>query len=94
MAPTHKGGSRALPIQSRPISLTSHIIKTFERVIRKYLVNHMELYDKMDKNQQGSRQKMSCLSQLLEHHSEIIEMLKKGKNVDSIYLGKNPSYHW
>ena len=39
----------------------------------------------MDPEQHGSRQKRSCLSQLLEHHDEILKMLESGGNVDVIY---------
>ena len=40
----------------------------------------------MDPNQHGSRSQRSCLSQLLEHHEEILRMLEAGENVDVIYL--------
>ena len=40
----------------------------------------------MDPNQHGSRSKRSCLSQLLEHHEEILRILEKWENVDAIYL--------
>ena len=40
----------------------------------------------MDGSQHGCRKERSTLSQLLEHHHEIIEMLENGKNCDSIYL--------
>ena len=40
----------------------------------------------MDKNQHGSKIGRSTLSQLLEHHREIIKMLENGHNVDSIYF--------
>ena len=32
----HKGGSRSAPKQCRPVALTSHLIKIFERVLRKH----------------------------------------------------------
>ena len=35
ITPIHKGGSRQEPGQYRPVSLTSHIMKLFERVIQK-----------------------------------------------------------
>ena len=86
VTPVHKGGSRAQPVQYRPISLTSHVIKVLERVLRKSLVGFLEWQGKMDPNQHGSRSQRSCLSQLLEHHEEILRMLESGENVDAIYL--------
>ena len=44
----HKGGSRALPSNFRPVSLTSHIMKTFERIIREKLVCHLEVNQKLN----------------------------------------------
>ena len=76
---------REKPASWRPISLTSHVIKTLERVIRRHIVNHLELNNLMDQNQHGSRQKRSCLSQLLEHHDKILQMMEEGGNVDVIY---------
>ena len=52
----------------RPVSLTSHIIKTLERVIRKRIVGYLEMNGLMDPDQHGSRNQRSCLSQLLEHY--------------------------
>ena len=36
--PIHKGGSRGLPVNFRPVSLTSHIMKILERLVREVLV--------------------------------------------------------
>ena len=68
------------------MSLTSHITKTGERIVREQLVAHLEHINKMDSCQHGSRRGRSTLSQLLEHHDEIITMLENDMNVDSIYL--------
>ena len=38
ICPIHKGGPRTVPKQYRPVALTSHLIKVFERVLRKRLV--------------------------------------------------------
>ena len=84
--PIHKGGSRGLPANFRPVSLTSHIMKTFERVVREVLVCHLEVNQKLNTNQHGFRNRRSCLSQLLEHHDQILSILEEGHNVDSIYL--------
>jgi len=86
ITPIHKGGSRAYPQNYRPISLTSHLIKVFERVIRKKIVTFLEDNSLMNPTQHGFRSGRSCLSQLLEHFDKIIECLEEGVNVDVIYL--------
>ena len=42
ISPVHKGGSRGLPKNYRPVALTSHIVKVFERVVRRALVQNLE----------------------------------------------------
>ena len=46
----------------------------------------------MDRNQHGSRGGKSCLSQLLEHHDEILRKLEEGENVDVIYTDFEKAY--
>ena len=76
---------RERPASWRPINLTSHIVKTWERVVRKGTVNYLEVNNLMDPNQHGARQRRSCLSQLLEHYDETLKMLETGANVDVLY---------
>ena len=83
--PLHKGGSRAEPSNFRPISLTSHIIKTMERVVRASMVPYLEFHNMMDSNQHGSRTGRSTLSQLLQHQDEVIKALEEGFNLDTVY---------
>ena len=45
ISPVHKGGSRGMPANYRPVALTSHLTKVFERVVRRLLVNHLEVND-------------------------------------------------
>ena len=61
VSPIHKGGSRVDPAQYRPVALTSHIIKVFERVIRKSLVTHLEDQGLLPSSQHGFRQHRSTL---------------------------------
>ena len=44
VTPIHKGGSRLKPENYRPVSLTSHIMKIFERVIKVRLIEHLKKY--------------------------------------------------
>ena len=86
VSPIHKGDSRALLKNYRPISLTSHIIKVFECIIRKQLVDHLQDNNIMNPNQHGFRSGRSCLSQLLAQYNLVLRQMEEGKNIDVIYL--------
>jgi hypothetical protein len=85
ISPVHKGGSRGLPANYRPVALTSHIVKMFERVVRRQLVKHLEDNDLIPDGQHGFRAKRSCLTQLLSYLDSILDQLEDGKCVDSVY---------
>ena len=42
IVPVHKGGSHGILKNYRPIALTSHLIKVFEKVLRNHVVTYME----------------------------------------------------
>jgi hypothetical protein len=86
IVPQHKGDSRAVPANYRPIALTSHIIKIFEKILRKHIVNHMNTNNLFNPNQHGFRAGRSCLSQLLEHVDTLINILQDDSNADVVYL--------
>ncbi|XP_063676111.1 uncharacterized protein LOC134812558 [Bolinopsis microptera] len=86
ITPIYKKGDRTDPANYRPVSLTSHIIKTFERVIRKNLVRHLEENMMINTNQHGFRKKRSCMTQLLSHIEQIYKSLNNDEEVDVIYL--------
>lgn len=84
--PIHKGGSKAIPKNYRPIALTSHLIKIFEKVIRNALVSYLEKYNLLNMSQHGFRIGRSCISQLLEHFDKITRLLEEGHDVDIVYV--------
>ena len=86
ITPIHKGGSRHIPKNYRPVALTSHLIKIFEKVVRNVLVSFIEENNHMNPNQHGFRTGHSCLSQLLQHQDRITRLLEEGWNADVIYL--------
>ena len=87
ITPLYKGkGSRCQASNYRPISLTSHIIKLFERVIRNKLVNFLEENNILNSNQHGFRKGRSCLTELLAHYDEILENANNGNGTDTVYL--------
>jgi hypothetical protein len=84
--PIHKGKSQGVPANYRPVALTSHLIKIFEKVIRKYIVAFMEENDLFNPGQHGFRLGRSCLSQMIAHYDHVTQHLEEGQNVDVIYL--------
>ena len=60
VSPVHKGGSRGVARNYRPVALTSHIVKVFERV-----VSHLEQHGLLPNGQHGFRAMRSTLTQLL-----------------------------
>ena len=86
IAPVHKGKTKSDPANYRPVALTSHLIKVYEKVLRNKLIDHIESINGFNKNQHGFRKGRSCLTQLLAHHDNIINLLEEGQNVDVIYL--------
>ena len=86
ITPIFKGGDRTDPANYRPVSLTSHIMKTFERVMRTNLVQHLEENQLISRNQHGFRKKRSCMTQLISHIEQIYQALNNDNEVDVIYL--------
>ena len=84
--PLFKGGHQGLASNYRPIALTSHLIKVFEKVVRNSMVQYLEENELFNSSQHGFRRRRSCLSQLLSHFENIIGRLEADDNVDVIYL--------
>ena len=53
ISPVHKGGSKQNPEQYRPVSLTSHIAKVFERVLKTKIVKHLVENQRINDGQHG-----------------------------------------
>ena len=86
VTPVHKKASKAEPANYRPISLTSHVMKIFERIIRDQLVKFLDDHDLLCRNQHGFRKGRSCLTQLLLHIDIVLNNMLEGKDTDVIYL--------
>ena len=84
--PIFKKENKSLASNYRPISLTSHLIKIFERVLRYQLIKHLESNNLITQHQHGFRNKRSTLTQLLHHLDSVLEILENDENADIIYL--------
>ena len=83
--PLHKGDNRGHAANYRPVALTSHLIKIFEKIIKKH-VFYMEEKNLFNNTQHGFRPGRSCLSELISHYEDVLSLLEEGVNVDTIYL--------
>ncbi|KAL5250292.1 hypothetical protein ACHWQZ_G016138 [Mnemiopsis leidyi] len=92
ITPIFKKGNRTEAVNYRPVSLTSHIIKVFERVVRKHLVKHLEDNNILPDSQHGFRKNRSCLTQLIEHVDSVLKALNDGREVDVIYLDYSKAF--
>ena len=84
--PIHKGGNKNKPQNYRPISLTSHTIKIFERIMKNKIIDFLENENLLKDFQHGFRRKRSCLTELIDHYGTILQHLENNENVDVIYL--------
>jgi len=85
IVPIFKGGNRSEAKNYRPVALTSHLIKIFERVLRRRIYTFLESNNKLSGNQHGFREGRSCLSQLLGHQQRLIDEIEDNLNYDVIY---------
>ena len=93
ITPIHKKDSKALAENYRPIALTSHIIRTFERAVKDKIVHHLESNSLLCNNQHGFRKGRSCLTQLLSHINEILNNGLEGMETDVVYLDYQKAFH-
>ena len=82
----HTGGKRDIAKNYRPVALTSHLVKLFEKVIRNCLVSYIEEHKLFNPKQHRFRAGHSFLSKLLAHYDHLTKLLEDGHNVDVIYL--------
>ena len=86
IVPIYKKSSKAKPENYRPVSLTSHIIKIWERVLRRKLIRFIEMNKIIIKQQYGFTMGKSCMSQLICHFERLITILEESDNVEVLYL--------
>ena len=81
-----KSGDKSDPKNYRPITMSSHISKVFERVIIKRLTAYLDKLGIFNEGQHGFRSGRSTTSQLLEHIQKIVHILEEDITADVVYL--------
>ena len=86
VTPIFKKGSRSVPGNYRPVSLTSVCCKVMEQVLKDSIVEHLNRNGLIRKSQHGFMRGRSCTSNLISFMDKITEALDKGEPVDVIFL--------
>ena len=88
ITPIYKGDGKSEAKNYRPVALTNHLTKIFEKVVRKAMIKHLEENALLNITQHGFTEGRSTISQLLTYYDSILSMLEEGgdKKVDVIYL--------
>ena len=86
ITPILKSVDRSLPANYRPVALTNHLTKVFERVLRKEITDHLETEGLLNKTQHGFRERHSTITQILCYYDSVLTLMESGDPVDTIYL--------
>ena len=90
--PKHKKGDKTLAKNHRPIVLTPHEVKIFERVIKEKLTTYLETNSLLNNNQHGFRKHHSCSTQLVSFVNNILSNLAQDNDTDSIYIDYSKAF--
>ena len=86
VTPIYKKGSKAVPGNYRPVSLTSVLCKIMESIVRDAIVLHLTKHNLIRDSQHGFMGGRSCLTNLLEYLEEMTKLVDLGKSIDIVYL--------
>jgi ribonuclease P/MRP protein subunit RPP40 len=81
-----KKGSKEVAGNYRPVSLTTHVCKVLEALVKDVIIAHLQKYNLINDSQHGFVKGRSCLTNLLGFFEDITAMVDKGEPVDVIYL--------
>ena len=84
--PVYKKGNKSLPVNYRPISLTSICCKIMEHIIFHSILDHLNKYDIINPNQHGFRPGLSCQTQLVLLVDEVLKAMDSHHQVDLLLL--------
>jgi hypothetical protein len=86
VVPIFKKGSKKMPGNYRPISLTCISCKIMESLLKDDIMLHLKRNNIITSSQHGFRKGRSCTTNLLEFMETVTKAADEGKAVDVIYL--------
>jgi hypothetical protein len=85
VSPIFKKGSRLVPSNYRPVSLTSIVCKTMERIVAKKITNHFDANNQFTPHQHGFLKGKSCTTNMLEYVDILSSSIEQGIVIDVLY---------
>ncbi len=86
IAPVFKKGSKHLPENYRPVSLTCVCCKLFEHIVAKHILDHLDKHGLLTRLQHGFRRAHSCETQLLLTIHDLLNHRENKTQVDIAVL--------
>ena len=86
IVPVFKSGEQTAIDNYRPVSFTSMVVKSLERLIHNHIMSFLSDNKLLCDNQHGFRPLRSCVSQLLQLVHEWLNILEERGSVDAIFL--------
>ena len=93
MSPIFKKGSKTEPGNYRPVSLTSVFGKTLERIVKKWLVQHIETNSLLRDTQHGFRTVRSAQTNLIDFLNMTTKWMDERKLFDVLYLNFQKAFN-
>jgi len=85
VVPVYKGGSRNMSTNYRQISLTSHLCKVFETIVRDQVIEFAASNELIRNSQHWFRKGSSYLSNLLLFLDKVLRSVNEGYSVDVVF---------
>ena len=92
VCPIHKKGDRSIPSNYRPISLLNSKSKLFERLVFKYLYNHLRDNNLLSSLQSGFIPGDSTVNQLTYLYNTFCQALDSGKEVRAVFCDVSKAF--
>jgi hypothetical protein len=86
VTPIFKKGSRAAPVNYRPVSLTSVSFKLLESIIKDRIMAHLKKHRLIRKSQHGFMPGRSCTTNLLAFFDKATAAIDRGESFDAEFL--------
>ena len=92
ITPIFKKGSKTIPTNYRPVSLTSQVVKILESLICFRIMQYLSENNIVTPYQHGFTTKKSCFTNLLETYENWTLAVDSGCGIDMIYLDYSKAF--